>query len=228
MKDLLLNPFTHWLKWFGATIYLEMRHHKQKLSIRYMAHCVDCSFGRYNTIYHGAQLTRVSMDDYSYVAEGSKLADTTVGKFSCIGPQSLIGLGSHPSRKFVSIHPAFFSTAHQSQITFADRQYFQEQKRTIIGNDVWIGARVIIPGGVNVGDGAVIAAGAVVTKDVPAYTVVGGVPARQLRQRFSDSEILALKKIAWWSKDDVYFKKHFRDFHDVDRFILMWTECEGE
>ena len=228
MRDFLKNPFTLWLKWLGMKLSLERKHRERHLSIGYLARCVDCSFGNYNTIYPGAALVRVRIGDFSYVADNSKVSDAEIGKFCCIGPEALIGLGLHPSRGFVSMHPAFYSTLLQSQVTFADRQYFEEWQRTVIGNDVWIGARAIIPGGVKLGDGAVIAAGAVVTEDVPAYAIVGGVPARHLRYRFTESEMEELKAIAWWEKDETFLRQHFRDFHDIRRFLASARSRLGE
>ena len=77
----------------------------------------------------------------------------------------------------------------------------------VIGNDVWIGYRAIILSGVTIGDGAVIAAGAVVTKDVPAYGIVGGNPAKLIKKRFDDETIPRLLKIAWWNWDDAKIEK---------------------
>ena len=80
-----------------------------------------------------------------------------------------------------------------------------------IGNDVWIGENAVILGGISIGDGAVIGAGAIVTKDVPPYTIVGGVPAKKIRSRFPDDIVKMLLKIQWWNleedilKENIYF-----------------------
>lgn len=89
-----------------------------------------------------------------------------------------------------------------------------------IGNDVWIGTRATILSGVKVGDGAVIAAGAVVTRDVPPYAIVGGVPANIIKYRFSPEIISALLDIKWWDWDDEIASKNIDDFYlDVNEFI---------
>ena len=101
---------------------------------------INSNFGKYNRL-------------CSCVIKNSSLGDYS------IGPDVSIGLGSHPSRDFISIHPVFYSKEKQVSITFSDKNYFEEYENTIIGNDVWIGANVIINGGVVIEDGCIIAAG---------------------------------------------------------------------
>ena len=223
MKKLLENPLTHWLRWLLTSFTLERRHREKNLRIGYLARCIDCRFGNYNTIYPGACLETVSLDDFSYVAHDSNVCNVTVGKFTCIGPQVMIGLGLHPSRDFISIHPAFYSTLRQSKRTFADKQYFAEYRPTVIGNDVWIGARVVISGGVTIGDGAIVGSGAVVSEDVPPFAIVGGVPARMIRMRFSDHEIEAIQASRWWDLDPDLLERNFRAFHRLETFSA-WTQ----
>lgn len=81
----------------------------------------------------------------------------------------------------------------------------------VIGNDVWIGYEAVIMAGVTIGDGAIIGARAVVTKDVPPYTIVGGVPARAIRPRFSSDVISILQKIQWWNWPEETIQKHIPD-----------------
>lgn len=95
----------------------------------------------------------------------------------------------------------------------------RNNKAVTIGNDVWIGANVIILPGVVIGDGAVIAAGAVVTKDVEPYSIVGGVPAKEIRKRFDDKSIKKLLDIAWWYWDEMDIKKNIEFFYDPIKFI---------
>lgn len=162
--------------------------------------CADkgCTFATNVRIYRGAVLTNVAIGRKSYVAEAAHIGECEIGAFSSIGPQAIIGgLGSHPTR-YLSTHPAFYSTLGQAGHTFAQRNRFEELSRTIIGNDVWIGARALILDGKVVGDGAIVAAGAVVTRDVPPYAIVGGVPARVIRYRFEPEVIDALLAWRWW------------------------------
>lgn len=126
------------------------------------------------------------------------ISNTKIGSFCSVASGTRIGgLGSHPVN-MLSTHPIFYSVAKQCGTTFSDKNYFNEFKKTTIGNDVWIGTNAIILDGVNVGNGVIIAAGAVVVKDVPDYAIVGGVPAKIIRFRFSNEEIDLLSRIKWW------------------------------
>lgn len=101
-------------------------------------------------------------------------------------------------------------------MTFSDADYFTEMKSVVLGNDVWVGANALILGGVTVGHGAVIAAGAVVTKDVPDYSVVGGVPAKVIKYRFTAEEIALLLKLQWWALPDSVLSANAQLFRSGD------------
>jgi serine acetyltransferase len=89
----------------------------------------------------------------------------------------------------------------------------------IIGHDTWLGHNAIVMPGVTVGAGAVVGSGALVTKDVPPYTIVAGVPARPIRQRFPDDVAEKLLQIAWWNWDRATLEARFDDLMDVQRFV---------
>ncbi len=192
----------------------------KNLLIGHMAKVINCHFGVYNTISPYASLSNVKFGDFSYVGKNSVLMNVTVGKFSCISSEVMCGLGKHPSRDFVSIHPIFFSLQRQSQITFSSESHFDEYKPIDIGNDVWIGVRAIVCDGVKIGDGAIVGAGAVVTKDVPPYAVVGGVPAKILRYRFEAEDISYLAHFKWWDRDIQWLKENYLLFHDIKKMRL--------
>jgi acetyltransferase-like isoleucine patch superfamily enzyme len=150
---------------------------------------------------------------YSYCVDAA-IKNTDVGAFCSVGPGTVIGgLGTHPT-DMISLHPAFFSIGGQAGKTFVDREYFSEHQRTTIGNDVWIGARAIILDGVHIGDGAIVAAGAVVARDVAPYSMVGGVPARNIRSRFDDTTIAMLLELRWWAWPDETLVKMSPKFRD--------------
>src|SRR5262249_10735626 len=124
-----------------------------------------------NVIYDRCQLAKVSVGAYSYISNDANLTNLTIGRFCSVGPNLKCGYGLHPTN-YVSTSPVFFSTRKQCGITFADSDHFEEQQSTAVGHDVWVGANVYLRDGISVGHGAVIAAGAVVTKDVPPYVIV--------------------------------------------------------
>jgi len=162
----------------------------------------DCRFSAHNRIYRRANLRSTSLGRMTYVAEASRIGFADIGAFSSIGPNVLLGgLGCHPVDR-LSTHPAFYSSRLQAGDTFSENDLFEELPRVTVGSDVWIGAGSIVLDGVKIGNGAIIAAGAVVTKDVPPYAIVGGVPARLIRYRFDQETINALLEWRWWDLDN--------------------------
>ena len=155
----------------------------------------------------------------TYVAAGCHINYTKIGKFCSIGENVLCGLGRHPSDTFVSTHPAFYSTFKQCGVSFVQESKFDEYAPVTIGHDVWVGASALILDGVTIGDGAIIAAGAVVTGDVAAYAIVGGVPARLIRRRFNDDVIEKIRALKWWDKDIEWIRKNADLFSNVDRLL---------
>jgi acetyltransferase-like isoleucine patch superfamily enzyme len=117
----------------------------------------------------------------------------------------------------------FYSASVDLGASFIDINKFEEKSEEVhIGNDVWIGEGVTIPGGVIIGDGSVIAAGAVVVKNVEAYTIVGGIPARRIKYRYNEETRLALIQMAWWDQSQNWLKQHSDYFEDVEKLISVW------
>jgi acetyltransferase-like isoleucine patch superfamily enzyme len=212
------NPITLWLKRTLFNKRIEKQCKEKSLQIGYMSIIYQCTFGKYNVIGDYASLSNVDIGDLSYVVAGTSIKNTSIGKFCSIGPECTIGLGRHPSSQFVSTHPAFFSPLKQAQISFVDESHFQEFENIEIGNDVWIGANVTIVDGVKIADGVIVAAGSVVTKDIPPYAIVGGVPAKVIRYRFEQEEIEKLLEIKWWDMDMAWLKEHHEAFFDIKNF----------
>jgi acetyltransferase-like isoleucine patch superfamily enzyme len=179
-----------------------------------------CLLEKNTVVYPGSSLSEVNLGRFSYIGKYSELGRTRFGSFCSCGPSLLVGSGDHP-RDYISSSPVFYSTLEQCGISFADRDYFDELKETIIGNDVWIGARVFIKDGVKIGHGAIIGAGAVVVDDVPPYGIVGGVPAKLIRFRFSEAIIKRLLEVQWWNwnRDKLQKAQALFAQEDVNAFI---------
>lgn len=177
-------------------------------------------FEGYNKI-HDYAVFGGSIGKYSYIGDHSHII-AKVGRFCSIGPYVRTITSSHPT-SFVSTSPCFYSTRGQVGISFTEKNYFNEkptQEECIeIGNDVFIGDSAIIMRGVKIGDGAIIGAGAVVTKDVDSYSIVAGVPARLIKKRFDKSVINIIVNSQWWDREESWFKKHSEEMVNVDSFI---------
>ena len=163
------------------------------------------------------------MGSFCYVAPDSCLNNVDVGKFCSIGSHVQIGLARHPSRTFVSTHPAFYSNDHMGcPLSFRETKVFDDSApKTSIGDDVWIGSNVIIPGGIRIGTGAIVATGSVVVKDVPPYAIVGGNPANIIRLRFSDEQIEILLASEWWNWPIDKISRNAVEFSDIEKFKVI-------
>jgi acetyltransferase-like isoleucine patch superfamily enzyme len=163
----------------------------------------------------------------TYVGSKSTIERTEIGVFTSIGPQVLCGLGTHPL-DFISTYPGFYSKNASGSKWLGTSHKTTELKSVKIGSDVWIGARAIIIGGVNIGHGSVIGSGAVVTKDVPPFAIVGGVPAKLIRYRF-DSELISLiLKSKWWDNSFETLTQVSKYSHDPKRFIAEINSISNE
>jgi len=159
-----------------------------------------------NVIHPNCNILSSSIGFGTYMGSNCELPNIEIGRFCSISANVKVLPYTHPTKTFVSSHPSFYSLIKQANFTYVKSQkfeeslYFNKTERVFarIGNDVWIGENVMIKGGVKIGDGAIIAAGSVVTKDVVPYAIVAGVPAKIIRFRFTDSQIESLLKIKWW------------------------------
>lgn len=120
--------------------------------------------------------------------------DISIGRYCQFAPYAAINTYNHPT--------SHITTYINSNLLHGRMKSFKTSKKTIIGNDVWVGKSAMILGGITIGNGAIIAAGSLVTKDVPAYHIVGGVPAKVIKKRFSDEMIKELEDLAWWNKTE--------------------------
>ncbi|HEX2853354.1 MAG TPA: DapH/DapD/GlmU-related protein [Opitutaceae bacterium] len=153
------------------------------------------------SVHPKCSLNHTQVGRHSYIARETFLNDVSIGGFTSVGPQTLLGCGDHPAH-FISTAPVFYSTRRQCGTSFATQDHFPERKPIKLGNDVWLGAHVFVRDGLTIGDGAIVAAGSVVIKDVPPYAIVGGVPAKLIRMRFSEDHVSRLLTLQWWNWDE--------------------------
>jgi len=172
-------------------------------------------------------LTHVNLGFGSYVADDSRLIEMKVGSYCSIGSQVFCAYGKHPTKDYISTHPAFYSASAAEGFTYSEGTDFEEAQyvdersmyRVVVGNDVWIGARATILEGVTIGDGAIIAAGAVVNKDVEPYAIYGGVPAKKIGNRFDNPvDIEYIRNTKWWELDEKELKKRVLAFSSIEEF----------
>lgn len=164
----------------------------------------------------------------SYIALDTAFSGK-IGRYCSIGSQVRTINGFHPTKLFLSTHPAFYSVANCTGVSFSNENKFPEQRYAdneglydvVVGNDVWICDRASIIAGVTIGDGAVVAAGSVVVKDVPPYAVVGGNPAKIIRYRFDSETIFDLLRDEWWNKPIDELSSMASCFSDVDDYCAI-------
>lgn len=159
----------------------------------------DTTFGRYCEVGAHSRVAHSTFEDYAYCDRMSDIANTTVGKFANIAAMTRIGPTDHPYRN-ASLHHFLYRSRYYWDDVQDDEDFFgwRRSRRTVIGPDTWLGHGVIVKPEVRIGAGAIIASGAVVTKDVAPYMIVAGVPATPLRERFSRHVADRLLALAWW------------------------------
>ena len=156
----------------------------------------SCEMNSGSRVAHYADLRNVTLGRYTTVGRYSKLTHCQIGNFCSISWDVTINARNHSIR-----------TLTTSAFPYSERLGFVSESDishdyVVIGHDVWVGAGAIILPGIYIGDGAVIGAGSVVTKDVPRFSVVAGNPAREIKKRFSESEIKWIDELGWWFWDN--------------------------
>lgn len=159
------------------------------------------------------------------IGENGYIHDCKIGRFCSIASNCHIGLGDH-ALNMVSSSPLFYSAHSLLPNNFLSKnipvpeQTIEDTKyKVIIGNDVWMGYNVCVKEGVTIGDGAIIGAKSLVTRDIPPYAIAVGTPAKVIKYRFTSEQIQKLLEIKWWDKDIDWIKKNAHRFDNVDAFI---------
>lgn len=168
----------------------------------------DCSFEQPSSVKFCQIEGECHFGAFSYAVSGF-LSHVSIGRYCSFGENVQIGRQNHPTT-WLSTSPFTYMQSDKVTQAHFEKEYHLKQrgftsqptkaKKTYIGNDVWIGQSAIINAGISIGDGVIVAAGSVVTKDIPPYTVVGGNPAKIIKQRFNPQIAANLISIKWWEK----------------------------
>lgn len=222
------------LTWSGLlnNLYISYLKRKLKGKVYFDKNCKissDDIFEGNNSI--GGTVVNSYIGYGTYTGRGCEIKCGKIGRYCSIAPDVKFIRGQHPTSEFVSTSPAFYLKTHVIK-SYVDKNLFEPYKTlerdskysVKIGNDVWIGQGAGIVDRVQVGDGAIIAAGAIVTKDIPAYAVVGGVPAKVIKYRFEADIIQKLLEIQWWNHSEEWIKVYAGYFNHVDQFIKKLEE----
>lgn len=182
-------------------------------------------------IYRFAKVKWSEIGAHTYIANNTDVENAVIGKFCSIADFCRIGMGQH-TLNLLSTSPIFTETVNALREGWTDKDYqVDPHPKTVVGNDVWIGSHVLVKGGVTIGDGAIIAAGAVVVKDVPPYAIVGGVPARVIKYRFDADIIETLIRFKWWELDDSTLQTNIflfqKQMKETDLDVLLKVKTGG-
>ncbi|WP_106745249.1 chloramphenicol acetyltransferase [Yoonia maritima] len=176
----------------------------------------DTTFGRYTEVGRGTRLAHSHLGDYSYCDRFADIANAQIGKFANIASYVRIGATDHPMEK-ASLHHFHYRSADYFEDACQDDDWFalRRSRRTIIGHDTWIGHGAQVRPDVTLGHGCVVAGGAIVTKDVPPYMIVAGIPAVPLRARFTDDVAERMMALAWWDWPHDNLRAALYDFREM-------------
>ena len=182
----------------------------------------DVLFAKRIRVCRLSKVRKSKVGKYTSIANGNLIINANIGSFCSISSNCFIGMANHPY-KYVSTSTLFSGEKNKFHKKLANLP-FADYKTTIIGNDVWIGHGAMVKTGVKIGDGAVVGAGAVVTRNVPPYAIVAGVPAKIIKFRFDDKVIRELIKTQWWNKSIKQLQllgQYFEDPENLSKKVLI-------
>ena len=177
---------------------------------------INSTFGGWCEVGQGSRVMNSDFADYAYCDRLSDIANTSVGKFANIAAMTRIGPTDHPYEN-ASLHHFLYRSSYYWDDAADDPDHFAARaaRRTVIGPDTWIGHGAIIKPDVTIGAGAIVASGAVVTRDVPPYMIVAGLPATPLRPRFAPGIADRLMALGWWDWDHATLRAALQDFRTL-------------
>lgn len=189
------------------------------------SHIINSYAGNWTSIGPNNEIVESKLGDYTYTMDDVTINYAEIGKYCSIASQVCINPVNHPMDRVTQHHMTYRRKSYRFAET-DDEEIFNWRRlnRVTIGHDVWIGHGAIIMKGIQIGTGAVIASGAVVTKDVDPYTIVGGVPAKPIKERFSRKIADKLHQIAWWNWPRDIVEERFYELNDLETFLKKYGQ----
>lgn len=202
IKTISKNPMTVWIQHILQKFRLESIY--EGLHLGYLCRIRNVDFNKFNSVGEYCRINNSTLNSYSYVAQHSVINNTIIGGYCSIGQNVQVGLSSHKT-DYYSTSPFLFK--------LVDPYFDEGPRKTVIGNNVWIGNNATIIGGIKVGDGAIIGAGSIVLKDVEPYSIVAGIPAVIRKYRYNGEIIDKLLKVDWVNSPPRELHEEFKNIH---------------